>query len=41
VRSSAAPVTPVKETYGRGGVRLASTAPVTVDLTSAAVAPRS
>src|SRR5271170_7221501 len=37
VRSSAAPVTPVNDTYGLGGVILARTSPVWVDLSSAAV----
>ena len=37
VRSSAAPVTPVNDTYGLGGVILARTAPVRVDLSSAAL----
>lgn len=37
VRSPAAPVTPVNDTYGLGGVILARTAPVWVDLSSAAL----
>ena len=37
MRSSAAAVTPVNDTYGLGGVTLARTAPVWVDLSSAAV----
>ena len=37
MRSSAAAVTPVNDTYGLGGVILARTAPVRVDLSSAAL----
>ena len=37
MRLSAAPVTPVNDTYGLGGVILARTAPVRVDLSSAAL----
>ena len=40
VRSSAAAVTPVNDTYGLGGVTSARTAPVWVDLSSAAVSTR-
>src|SRR5580704_12871465 len=40
VRSSAAAVTPVNDTYGLGGVTLARTAPVRVDRSSAAVSVR-